>query len=134
MARQKTEYYFKHDQGANNDPKIVSMMNSWGVQGYGMFWIIIETLRSSSLYKIENKEYSYDFLSSKMRVPVEDVKRFINDCIEKFDLLQSEEGFFYSSSLLRRMADLDLIREKRSIAGERGAEARWKDKPEESKW
>ena len=114
----KDAYYFKHDAGARHDPKIKSLINKYGIEGYGRFWIVIEMLRESSTYKLEDKEYIWTALAEQMHIDIEEVKIFIKDCTNVFELLQQENGYFYSDSLLKRMSDLDLIRQKRKFAAD----------------
>lgn len=121
----KDAYYFKHDSNARNDPKIKALINKYGIEGYGRFWIVIEMLRESSNYKLEDEEYIWDALAEQMKCSVAEVKDFIDDCSKKFRLFNQENGFFYSEALLTRMAKLDEIRQKRKYA----AEVRW-DKDE----
>jgi hypothetical protein len=40
----KDAYYFSHDTNARNDPKIAAMRQSYGVEGYGLYWIVVEML------------------------------------------------------------------------------------------
>ena len=119
----KDAYYFPHDSNARHDPKIKSLMNKYGVEGYGRYWIIIEMLREDKRYKLEDKKYIWEALAEQMKIDVKDVKQFIKDCVEDFELLIQTDGFFYSDSLLKRMLKLDDIREKRKQA----AYERWKD-------
>lgn len=119
----KDSYYFKHDSNARNDPKIRALIQKYGLEGYGRFWIIIEILRESSKYKIETEEYMWYALAEQMHCTIENAQLFIKDCIEKFKLFTQEDGFFYSCSLLERMNKLDEIRAKRI----RAAEDRWNE-------
>ena len=114
----KDAYYFKHDSNASHDPKIKALINQYGIEGYGRFWIIIEMLRESSGYKLENKQYIWDALAEQMKCPIPEMKKFIKDCSETFELLVQEDGFFYSNSLLERMVKLDDIRKKRKFAAD----------------
>jgi len=113
----KDSYYFKHDANARHDPKIHALIKAYGIEGYGRYWIILEILRESSHYRLEDKPYVWGSLAQQMLCSVEDVKVFIKDCIEKFELLTTDQGFIYSSPFLLRMMKLDEIREKRSKAG-----------------
>ena len=47
----KDAYYFKHDAHARHDPKIRALINKYGLDGYGKFWVIIEMLREETTYK-----------------------------------------------------------------------------------
>lgn len=119
----KDAYYFKHDSTARHDPKIQALIKKYKLEGYGRFWIVIEMLRSSSGYKLEDKSYVWLALAEQMLCSVDEAKKFIKDCIEEFELLIQGDGFFYSMSLLDRMNKLDEIRQKRKFA----AEIRWKE-------
>lgn len=117
----KDAYYFKHDANARNDPKIKALMGKYGIAGYGRFWVIIEMLRESTGYKIEDKEYIWSALANDMEYSIEEVKTFMKDCVNEFNLFVQEDGFFYSESFLGRMNKLDEIRQKRKFA----ASERW---------
>lgn len=106
--------YFKHDSNARRDPKIKSLLRAYGIEGYGRFWILLELLRESSGYRIEDKQYVFDALAEDFRCTPEEASRFVNDCSSKFLLLEKDNGYFYSHSFLKRMYSLDEIRQKRS--------------------
>lgn len=114
----KDAYYFKHDSNARHDPKIKALINKYNIEGYGRFWVVIEMLREASNYKLEDKAYIWDALAEQMKCPVPQVKVFIKDCIEEFELFVQEDGFFYSASLLGRMTILNEIRSKRKFAAD----------------
>jgi hypothetical protein len=113
----KDAYYFKHDANARHDPKIEALIEKYGMEGYGRFWVVIEMLRCSAGYKIEDKAYVWLSLAGQMACSVDNAREFIRDCAEKFELFVQEDGFFYSASLLERMIQLDEIRRKRGVAG-----------------
>lgn len=129
--KEKDAYYFKHDAYARHDPKIKSMMNKYGAQGYGRFWIVIEMLRESRTYKLEYEDYLWETLAEEMKCSVQDAQDFINDCINKYKLFIKDDTFFYSASLLSRMIKLDETRDKRKFAAnvKHGKETRnhWND-------
>jgi hypothetical protein len=47
----KDAYYFSHDSNAKDDPKCVLLIEQLGLEGYGIFWMLIETLRDQPGYK-----------------------------------------------------------------------------------
>jgi len=120
----KDAYYFTHDSNARNTPKIKSLINKYGIEGYGRYWIVVEMLRESTRYKLEDKKYIWEALAEQMKCPVDEAKQFIVDCIEEFELFSQDDKFFYSNSLLTRMLKLDTIREKRRDA----ANQRWENR------
>ncbi len=123
----KDAYYFSHDSNARTDPKIMAMMKAYGIEGYGRFWIIVESLSEQSDYKMELCEWSIDALAMAMLCETDSAKKFVNDCISRFSLLKSDGAFFWSESLCRRMKVKEESRLKRVEAGRKGAETRWSD-------
>jgi hypothetical protein len=112
----KDAYYFKHDANARHDPKIKALINKYGIEGYGRFWIILEVLRESNGYKLEDEEYIWQALAEQMKTTTEEVKVFLSDCINKFKLFTENDGFIYSLPFLERMSKLEEIRQKRIYA------------------
>lgn len=117
----KDAYYFSHDSNARNDEKIMAMRSVYGLPGYAMYFMIVEILREQSNYKIKDGKYTCNTLAMQMQCKNEEVKKFIEDCCEEFELLKRKDGFIYSESLLRRMEIVDSTSEKRRKA----SETRW---------
>jgi len=117
----KEAYYFSHDANSRNDPKILSMMLDYGIEGYGMFWIVVENLREQDGYKLKQDKSTWRALAMQMHKTVDDSKAFIEECINEYELFETDGISFYSLSLLRRMNKKDIITQKRKDA----ANARW---------
>jgi len=118
----KDSYYFQHDSNARNDPKVKALINKYGLEGYGRFWVLIEMMRESSCYKLEDEDYIWEAIAEQMKIGVQEAKSYVEDCINKFKLLEkNDDGSIYSASLLQRMSKLDVIRAKRQDA----ALSRW---------
>jgi hypothetical protein len=117
----KKTFYFPHDFNARNDEKIVAVRLKYGMEGYGVYFAILERLGESSDY-IHVKDYN--IISFDLRVGNSLVKSIIED----FGLFEfTEDGkHFYSVSFNERMKPLNDLREKRSNAGKAGMEKRWK--------
>ena len=43
----KETFYFSHDYNARNDTKILYMRQELGMEGYGIYWYLIEALADS---------------------------------------------------------------------------------------
>jgi len=41
----KDAYYFSHDSNARHDPNICEMRLNYGMEGYGLYWVMIEMMR-----------------------------------------------------------------------------------------
>lgn len=116
----KETFYFSHDSNALTDTKILNMRADYGLEGYGLYWAIIEMLRNEEDYKLEFNKNTYRAIKTLTNTTI-DVEKFINDCIEDYKLFELQEGKFYSNSLLRRMEAKD----KKSTVAREKAQKRW---------
>jgi len=108
--------WFSHDRAARRDPKILLMRSEYGAVGYGLYWMMVETLRETENYKYAKKHIPalcLDFVYA-------DVAKFLSDCVNKFELFAEDEEYIWSESLLRRMKRYEDIRQKRVEAGHKG--------------
>ena len=117
----KDAYYFSHDSNARNDTKILAMRCDYGLEGYGMYWVIVETLRDESNYMLKLSDKTFKALAMQMHSTSDNVQKFINDCINEYELFATDNEHFWAESLTRRMDKLEIIRDKRKKA----AEVRW---------
>lgn len=119
----KENYYFSHDSNALTDPKILSMRCEYGMEGYGIFWAIVEMLRVQEEYKLELNKLNYNALKMLCMTQI-DIEDFINKCINEYSLFETDEKYFWSDSLCERMEKKDDVRQKRKSA----ADKRWDKK------
>ncbi|MDR1089678.1 MAG: DUF4373 domain-containing protein [Prevotella sp.] len=112
-------YFFSHDFNARNDEKLISIRLKHGMEGYGVYFAILERLGESSQYI---HVIDYNIISYDLRVSNSLVKSIIED----FGLFEfTEDGkHFYSVRFSERMKPLDNMREQRSQAGKKSAEKR----------
>lgn len=128
----KEAYYFSHDANARHDPKVVAMMARYGVEGYGRYWIIIEMLREDADHRLQiGSAYMRNALAVQMQCDPDAALKFVQDCITEFELFETDDEYFWSNSLLRRMD----MRKARSDQARAAAKARWegKKKPKKEK-
>ena len=149
----KDVYYFSHDVNASNDPKIVAMESQFGVISYAWWWKLIEKLASSDDYKLPFKKYTFIALDKELGIlnenerPFNENERpfnenehnffcsnesflFVNSLIHDFELLDCDDEYFWSPSLIRRQEDrrskYEKKQEQRRLAGIKSGEARRK--------
>ena len=112
--------YFPHDSNAKDDPKCVLLIDEMGLEGYGIFWMLIEVLR-------EQPEYSYPIanamaLARRYNTQPEQVDRVINN----YGLFVVEnDAIFFSESLRRRMLEAESIAQRRRNASQKANLTRW---------
>lgn len=116
----KETFYFSHDSNALTDTKILNMRADYGMEGYGLFWAIIEMLRNEEKYILVLDKNTYRAIKTLTNTQL-DVEEFINHCIEDYKLFEQKDGTFFSNSLLKRMEEKD---KKSTIAREK-AMKRW---------
>ena len=142
----KDVYYFSHDVNASNDPKIVAMESQFGVISYAWWWKLIEKLASSDDYKLPFKKYTFIALDKELGFLNENERPFnenehnffcsnesflfINSLIHDFELLDCDDEYFWSPSLIRRQEErrskFEKKQEQRRLAGIKSGEARRK--------
>lgn len=82
--------YFSHDADAMNDPKCMLLIAQLGMEGYGAFWALVETLRSQPDYKLPLS--LIPALSARLNITA--VK--LETVIKNYNLfLFSEDCFFF---------------------------------------
>jgi hypothetical protein len=104
--------FIPHDTDIGNDVKIKSLKGKYKGLGYGTYWIILETLTHENENKLKLKPLTYLAIASETGMEAEKVKEFIDDCINSFELFESDEEYFWSNSLLRRIKKYNDICEK----------------------
>jgi len=115
----KDAYWFTHDANAKDDPKILMLLDQLGLEGYGIFWILIETLRDQPLYRYPVK--MIPILAKRYYTSGEKMMAVVRN-YELFEIDHSQ--LFFSPSLERRMQSLDNKREYARLAGLASAEKR----------
>lgn len=116
----KDAYYFPHDSNANCDPKCMLLIHQLGLEGYGIYWVLIETLREQPDYRCPLA--LVPVLAERFKTTVKKIEAVI----ASFDLFVIEDQkFFRSDSLERRMERLNVVRTKRKEIAQNAADARW---------
>jgi hypothetical protein len=114
----KETFYFTHDYNARNDDKILELRSLHGAEGYGIFWMIAETMAENSNGGI--KKSLIGGLSLGYGVPKDRLLAIISSCKE-IGLIYEKEGFLFS----KRMLTHKELRNKLSLSGKAGAAKRW---------
>lgn len=155
MAKNQS-YYFSHDINASNDPKIAAMISELGMISYAWWWILIEKLAAADDYKLPLKKYTFVALDNELKMNNEQILTSVQQVFNKnqhvleqnsmcsfcsflliyllihdYELLDCDDEYFWSPSLIRRFefkkVKEETIREKRRLAGIKSGEARRKN-------
>ena len=111
----KNNSWFSHDSNAKDDEKMMFLIEELGLEGYGIYWVLVEKLREEKGYKCSLKMIPilarrYNTTTAKMEA-----------VIHRYDLFQIEEQcFFFSNSLKDRMQIMDNKKENmKALANKR---------------
>lgn len=120
MKNRKDAYYFPHDCNAKDDPKCVLLIEQLGLEGYGTFWVLVETLREQPDFRYPLKlipalARRYNTTAEKMKAVVLSYELFF----------VADGAFFFSESLNRRMQIYLDKKKPLSEAGKKGNQIRW---------
>ncbi|MFD1770889.1 DUF4373 domain-containing protein [Sphingobacterium suaedae] len=101
----KESFYFSHDYGSRNDPKIVKVLMKLGQEGKGVYWDLIEMLYEQGGYLMLSDCDSYAFA---LRTSEECITRLV----QEFGLFENDGEKFWSNSVLARMDKRDIKSQK----------------------
>lgn len=123
--KEKESYYFSHDSNARNDVKIIKLRRQLGLEGYGIYWCLIEMLRDTPDYKLPID--SVDDIAFSLNTSKEKVETVINN----YELFTVDEQLFFSERLIRNMEKYTETKKRLSEAGKVAMKNRYqkKDKP-----
>jgi hypothetical protein len=123
----KESFYFSHDSNARNDVKIIKLRRQLGMEGYGIYWALIEMLRDAPGNKLPIE--SIDDIGFSINCSKEKVEAVIRN----YDLFMIVDETVLFDRLIRSMNQYKELKSSRSKAGKIGMEKRWKQKPEQPK-
>lgn len=117
----KNTAYFTHDYNASNDTKILFLRQELGMEGYGIFWYIVEQLAQAG-GRLPMKIIPIIAMQTQVTQPK------IHAIVTAYDLFVIEDGEFFSSRLCKHLE----LRDTLKIAGKNGAVNRWGNSPPNS--
>lgn len=95
----KDAYYFSHDSNSQDDPKCMLLIDQLGMEGYGIFWGLIEKLRNEKDFKLPLA--IVNSLAKRWGTSKEKVEAVIKN----YSLFIVENDLFFSIRLQRSMEE-----------------------------
>ena len=111
-------YYFSHDSNAKDDPKCMLLIDQLGLEGYGIYWVLVEVLRDQ-----ETLKYPLNLVPILARRYNTTAEKMLT-VIKKYGLFEVVDDEFFSFSLIKRMEKMSNIIEQKRLAGIASAEKR----------
>ena len=117
----KEAYYFSHDSNAKDDPKSSLLIEELGLEGYGIYWVLIEVLRDQPGYTYPLR--MLPIIARKYNTTTPKVETVIRN----YGLFSiNEVDNFFSLSLNARMQQ----KESKSLKAKESVALRWSKKYE----
>lgn len=116
---EKQSYYFSHDSNARNDVKIIKLRRQLGLEGYGLYWCLIEMLRDAPENKLPID--AVDDIAFSLNISKEKIETVIN----LYGLFTVDQSNFFSQRLIRSMEQYKEIKLKLSEGGKKGMQTRY---------
>jgi len=110
----KKSYWFEHDYNAANDAKILFLRQQLGMEGYGIYWFIVEQLVQAG-GKLPLKVVPVLAMQSQTQ------ESKVSVIITSYELFEIEDGHFFSIRLNEHIE----TRAQFSEMGKIGAKKRW---------
>ena len=111
MARKE---YFSHDYNARQDPKIMMLIKDFGMEGYGIYWAIIEMMHEQGGYIEKN---SVSAIAFYFRMD----ENAMQDLFDKYDLFKKNKKYYYSDRVIKNITE----RQEKSDIAKKAAAIRW---------
>lgn len=112
--------WFPHDIDSHSDLKTVAMVGEYGAAGYGLYWYVVELIHADPDVCLPFKPYVFIGIAHEFKMEAEQVEKWVNDCIDKYELLTREGSFFTSNRAKKNRNRKQFVREQRKIAASKG--------------
>lgn len=109
---------FLHDADASQDERTMELIAIHGHWGYGVFWVLVERLRTATDYRMDSR--LLNGLARSLGEPADKIQALLNTCEAVGLFAREDEHFLFSPSLRRRMEAYDRRRALLSEAGRKG--------------
>src|ERR1051326_946224 len=110
----KDAYYLQHDINAQEDPKCIILIEQLGMEGYGIFWALVERLRQEEHNKLPLSIIPP--LSRRWNTSKEKVEAVVKN----YDLFIIEGSSFFSNRLKKDATEFKETKKRLSEAGMKG--------------
>ena len=117
------ERYFSHDANARVDPKIIKLRMRYGMEGYGIYFAILEMMSLEGEHEMPYTDDQFDAIAFDLHTNVP-MGEFVAYCVS-IGLFVERRGVFWSESFKRRQDEAAEKTARRSESAVKAAAARW---------
>jgi hypothetical protein len=114
MIESKDAYYFSHDANARNDSKMLKLRRELGIEGYGIYFCLVEILR-------EQKDFCLNLVNLvDIAYSLHIKEDVLTSVVSEYGLFELEGNKFFSKRLIESMEQYKSLTNKRIDAGRKG--------------
>ena len=117
------ERYFSHDANARVDPKIIKLRMRYGMEGYGIYFAILEMMSLEGEHEMPYTDDQFDAIAFDLHTNIP-MGEFVTYCVS-IGLFVERRGVFWSESFKRRQDEAAEKTARRSESAVKAAAARW---------
>lgn len=99
--------YFPHDADMRNDPRIKALRRKFGIEGYGVYSMLLEFLTDSDYFEFKNDSLSLELVAGDFDIETDKLVSILQYCFQ-LDLFQldAETNVISCKSLDKRLEPL----------------------------
>ncbi len=117
MAKKLKSFYFRHDENAASDIKLMSVRSQLAMEGYGIYWFLLEQL-SMAGGRMQTK--MIPMLANIMQTTADKAM----SVVKNYDLFVIDGDGFFSERMNEELEARGLLSEAGRVAGLKSAESR----------
>jgi len=116
MARPKKDNadYFSHDADMRNDAKIKAIRRKFGIEGYGVYLMLLEILTDKDFFKVGWDALNIELISADIEIDANKLKEIVNYLVDILKMFTIEDDLLYCEKLISRFDSL-LSKRKRDV-------------------
>lgn len=103
--------YFRHDNDMRNDPKIKALRTRFGLEGYAVWNMLLETLTDADGFAITWDALAVELFAGDFCIPGERLTEIV-DYLARINLMQIANGALACANLSKRLVSVVEKREK----------------------
>ncbi len=103
--------YFPHDADMRNDPRVKALRRKFGVEGYGIYSMVVEYLTHSEHFQAKFDKLGVELMAGDFDIETDKLQTILKYCTE-LDLIQNDKGVLFCKSLEKRLNPLLSKRER----------------------
>ena len=111
--KRKNADYFGHDAHMRNNRKVKALRLKFGLEGYAVYIMLLETLTASDDFSFILDEDEFELIAGDFEVPTERLKDLV-DYMVILKLIQRDDDLIYSKELIKILDPL-LTKRKRDL-------------------